>query len=138
MKKEDLPQDESSLKNFTREVHYVKNKDGSYEQALSTGWQVKADALEGAWEEVDRRVALALEAFRTGTASPILYYMEKNLMDLPTLAGYTGFWSFCIKRHLKPKSFRRLNDKKLSRYAKAFRITIDELKNFDGNDNKGL
>lgn len=138
MKKEDLPQDKSGLKDFTREVYYVKNADGTYEQALSTGWQVKSDALDGAWEEVDRRVTLALEAFHAGTASPILYYMEKNLMDLPTLAGYTGFWSFCVKRHLKLKPFKKLNDKKLSKYAKAFRITIDELKNFDGKDSKGL
>lgn len=138
MKKEDLPQDQSSLKDFTREVHYVKNAEGEYEQALSIGWQVKADALDGAWEEVGRRIALALEQFHAGTASPILYYMEKNLMDLPTLVGYTGFWSFCVKRHLKPKSFKRLNDKKLGKYAKAFRITIDELKNFDGNNNEGL
>jgi len=138
MKKEDLPQDESNLKDFTREIHYVKNAEGTYEQALSTGWEVKSDALDEAWEEVDRRVALAIKAFQAGESSPIRYYMEKNLMDVSTLAGYTGFWSLCVKRHLKPNSFSRLNDKKLGKYAKAFRITIDELKNFNGNDNKGL
>lgn len=138
MKKEDLPQDPSSLKYFTREVHYVKNAAGEYEQALSTGWDVKADALDGAWEEVERRMAAAAKAFQEGKVSPILYYMEKNVMDISTLAGYAGMWSFSVRRHLKLKSFRRLNDKKLGKYAKAFRITIDELKNFDGNNNKGL
>ena len=138
MKKEDLPQDKSDLIDFTREVYYVKNTEGEYEQALSTGWDIKSDALDGAWEEVDRRVALAIELFKAGEASPILYYMEKNLMDIPTLAGYAREWSFFVKRHLKQKSFKRLNDKKLSKYAKAFRITIEELKNFDGNEDKGL
>jgi hypothetical protein len=138
MKKEDLPQDKTTLTDFTRDVYYVKNKEGAYEQALSSGWSVKSDALEGAWEEIDRRVALAIESFKAGEASPILYYMEKNLMDIPTLAGYAGQWSFCVKRHLKAKSFKRLSDKKLSKYAKAFKITIEELKNFDGNDNNGL
>lgn len=138
MKKEDLPQDKSNLEDFTREVYYVKNESGEYEKALSTGWQVKSDALDGAWKEVDRRMQEALKAFHKGTASPILYYMEKNLMDMPTLAGYTGLWSFCIKRHLKPKSFKKLSDKKLKKYAEAFRITVDELKKFDGNDNKGF
>jgi hypothetical protein len=138
MKKEDLPQDKSDLIDFTREVYYVKNTEGEYEQALSTGWDVKSDALEGAWEEVDRRVALAIKLFKEGEASPILYYMEKNLMDIPTLAGYARQWSFCVKRHLKLKSFKRLNDKNLTKYAKAFRITIEELKNFDGNENKEL
>jgi hypothetical protein len=138
MKKEDLPQDPSSLKYFTREVHYVKNAEGEYEQALSTGWDVKAEALDGAWEEVERRMEAAAKSFQEGKASPILYYMEKNVMDTPTLAGYARMWSFSVRRHLKLKSFRRLNDKKLGKYAKAFRITIDELKNFDGNNNKGL
>ena len=138
MKKEDLPQDESDLIDFTREVHYVKNTEGEYEQALSTGWNVKKDALDGAWEEVDRRMALAIKLFKAGEASPILYYMEKNVMDVPTLAGYAGQWSFFVKRHLKLKPFKRLSDKKLNKYAKAFRITIEELKNFDGNENKGL
>lgn len=138
MKKEDLPQDKSDLEDFTREVHYVKNAEGVYEQALSTGWEVKADALDGAWEEVERRKALAIESFKAGEASPILYYMEKNLMDIPTLAGYARQWSFFVKRHLKLKSFKKLSDKNLNKYAKAFRITIEELKNFDGNENKGL
>lgn len=138
MKKEDLPQDKSDLINFTREVYYVKNTEGEYEQALSTGWDVKSDALDGAWEEVERRMADAIESFKAGEASPILYYMEKNVMDIPTLAGYAGQWSFCVRRHLKLKSFKKLSDKKLNKYAKAFRITIEELKNFDGNENKGL
>lgn len=138
MKKEDLPQDKSDLEDFTREVHYVKNAEGEYEQALSIGWNVKKDALDGAWEEVERRMALAIKLFKEGKASPILYYMEKNVMDVPTLAGYAEQWSFCVKRHLKLKSFKRLKDKQLNKYAKAFRITIEELKNFDGNDNKGF
>lgn len=139
MKKEDLPQDKSGLEDFTRELYYVKNENGEYEQALSTGWQIKSDALDGAWEEAKRRMNTAAKAFKNGKASPILFYMEKNLMDIVTLAGYTNFWSFSIKRHLKPKSFKKLNDKKLKVYAKAFRITIDELKNFDGNyDEKAI
>ena len=66
MKKEDLPQDKSDLIDFTREVYYVKNTKGAYEQALSTGWDVKSDALNGAWEEVDRRMALAIKSLRQG------------------------------------------------------------------------
>ncbi len=134
MKKEDLPQDKSGLVDFTREVCYVKNDNGKYEQALSSGWQVKSDALDGAWEEANRRTEAARKAFLDGQKSPILYYMELNLMDFPTLSGYTGFWVFSINRHLKPKVFNKLSHTKLERYAKAFRITIDELKNFDGTN----
>ena len=134
MKKKDLPQDKSGLEDFTREVYYVKNEEGKYETALSSGWQVKNDALDGAWDEIARRCEDAKKAFLAGEKSPILFFMELNLMDMPTLSGYTGFWSFSIKRHLKPNVFKKMSDKKLERYAKAFRITIEELKNFDGKD----
>jgi hypothetical protein len=53
-------------------------------------------------------------------------------MDLPILAAYTGFWQFTIKQHFKPSVFKKLNDKKLFNYSKAFEITINELKNFNG------
>ena len=53
-------------------------------------------------------------------------------MDLTLLSGYTGFWKWTIKRHFKPSVFKKLNDKKLFNYSKAFEITIDELKSFNG------
>jgi hypothetical protein len=58
--------------------------------------------------------------------------MEKKLMDLQLLSDYTGFWKFTIKRHMKPGVFKNLSEKKLSKYAKAFDISIDELKHFKG------
>lgn len=134
MKKETLPQDESFLANFTREVCYVKNEDGQYEQGLSTGWKVKAEALDEAWNEINRRIEAAAEEIKAGKKSPILFFMELNLMDMPTMAGYTEFFPFTIKWHMRPGVFKRLSDKKLQKYAKAFRISLDELKNFDGNN----
>lgn len=134
MKKEELPQDKSALENFTREVCYVRNKDGQYEKDLSIGWDVKADALNEAWVEIDRRIKDAQKEILAGKKSPVLFFMELNLMDFPTLAGYTGFFQFIIKRHLKPAVFQKLNDKKLGKYAQAFRITVEELKKFDANN----
>jgi len=132
MKKEELPQDESALKGITREVCYVKDKDGKYITGLSTGWQIKKDALENAWDNIKERTEAARQAVKNGEKSPIYYFMELKLMDFPVLSGYTGFWIFSIKRHLKPHIFQALSDKKLSRYAKAFDITVEELKNFKG------
>lgn len=132
MKKEELPQDESKLENFTREVLYVKNNEGQFQKALSTGWDVKSDALDCAWQEVDRRIAAAKKAVAEGLMSPVYYYMELNLMDFATLAAYTGFWKITLKRHLKPQIFKKLNRKKLERYAKAFKISVEALINFDG------
>lgn len=132
MKKEDLPQDASALDKFTREVCYVKNEDGKYETALSKGWDVKKQALDSAWEEVNERVEEARKAVASGEKSPVYYFMELRLMDLSVLSGYTGIFPFFIKRHFKPSVFKDLSERKLEKYARAFDITVSELKNFKG------
>ncbi len=132
MKKEDLPQDPSALVGVTREVCYVKDKDGKYTSDLSTGWDVKKQALDNAWDDINERVQEAAAKVKSGEISPVFYFMEKKLMDLSLLSGYTGFWKFTIKRHFKPSVFKSLSDSKLEVYAKAFDISLDELKKFNG------
>lgn len=132
MKKEDLPQDPSALVGVTRDVCYVKDKDGKYTTDLSIGWDVKKQALDNAWEDINERIAEAAAKVKNGEISPVFYFMEKKLMDLPLLSGYTGFWQWTIKRHFKPSVFKSLSESRLQTYAKAFDISVDELKNFNG------
>lgn len=132
MKKEDLPQDPSALVGVTRDVCYVKDKDGKYTTDLSIGWDVKKQALDNAWEDINERIAEAATKVKSGEISPVFYFMEKKLMDLPLLSGYTGFWQWTIKRHFKPSVFKSLSQSRLQAYAKAFDISVDELKNFNG------
>tara|TARA_B110000285_G_scaffold101709_1_gene115757 strand:+ start:975 stop:1373 length:399 start_codon:yes stop_codon:yes gene_type:complete len=131
MKKNELPQDKGSLENFTREVCYVKNENGKYEKGLSTGWEAKQVALDNAWEEIDRIVQKTKQEVLDGKFSPIKYYMELKIMDMPVLVGYTGFYSWQIKRHMKPSVFNKMNEKKMMIYAKTFDISIEDLKNFN-------
>jgi hypothetical protein len=131
MKKADVPQDKSGLIDFTREVYYVKNEDGKYETELSTGWETKTTALEETWKEINRLTEEAKRKVLAGEVSPIAYYMEEKLMDFNVLCGYTGFWKFQIKNHMKPSVFNKLSDKKLAKYAAAFEISIEQLKNFN-------
>lgn len=130
MKKSEIPQDESPLNGWTREVCYAKNEEGRYERGLSTGWNVKKEALDKAWDEVDRKANEALELVRSGKASPILYFMELKLMDPGLLAHYTGFWKWRVKRHFHPKRFTKLSDSVLQKYADVFEISVEQLKNF--------
>lgn len=128
MKKAEIPQDKSSLNNFTKEVCYAVDDAGNYTTNLSTGWDIKSSALNVAWEDIENRIASAKEKVLKGEASPILFYMEQKLMDLAILSSYTGFYKWTIKRHLNPKIFNKLSDKKLRLYAKTFDINIDKLK----------
>ena len=56
--------------------------------------------------------------------------MYKNRMDLPTLTSATGLFQFRVKRHLRANIFKKLNNRLLDKYAFAFNIIIEELKEF--------
>ncbi len=128
MNKTDIPQDPSSLINFTKEVCYAVDESGKYSANLSTGWDIKTSALKTAWDDIENRIADAKEKVLKGEASPILFYMEIKLMDITILSAYTGFYKWTIKRHLKPEIFNKLSEKNLKLYAETFEINIDKLK----------
>ena len=131
MKKEEVPQDLSSLGKITKEICYATDDSGKYVTELSKGWDVKITALDAAWQDIEGRVAAARERVLKNEASPLLFFMERGLMDISILAGYTGFWKWQIKRHLKPDVFKNLPDKKLQRYAEVFNVSVDDLKNMN-------
>ena len=133
MKKEDVPQDVSALGKITKEVCYATDSEGKYVTELSKGWDVKITALDKAWEDIDQRIEAARQKVLNGEASPLLYFIEKGIMDISLLADYTGFWQWQIKRHLKPEVFNKLSDKKLQRYAEVFNVSVDDLKNMKVN-----
>src|ERR1700722_9595380 len=116
MKKEEIPQDDSALNKLTKEVCYAVDNSGNYVTELSTGWDVKAKALDVAWEDIEQRIAVARQRVLNKEASPLLFFIEYRLMDIAIVASYTGFWKWQIKRHLKPAVFEKLPDKKLQRY----------------------
>jgi len=128
MKKNEVPQDLSALGKITRELCYATDNNGKYVAEQSIGWDVKKSALEVAWGDIEKRIAAAKQKVLTNNASPVLFFMEYRLMDTAILAGYTGFWQWQIKRHLKPGAFNRLSPQKLQKYADAFNVTVDDLK----------
>lgn len=128
MKKENVPQDMGALGKVTKEVCYATDASGKYTTELSTGWDVKKEALNVAWKDVEERIANAKQRVLNGEASPLLFFMEYRLMDLSILSDYTGYWKWQIKRHLKPEVFNRLSEKKLQKYAEAFNVKVEDLK----------
>ena len=128
MKKENIPQDRSALAKLTKELSYATDESGNYVTALSNGWEIKAEALDIAWDDIKHRIAEAKAKVEKNEVSPVLFFMELRLMDIGIVAGYTGFWKWQIKRHLKPDVFKKLSDNKLTKYAEAFDVSVDELK----------
>jgi len=128
MKKEDIPQDDGALNKLTKEVVYAVDQTGKYTTELSTGWEVKAEALDLAWEDIQNRIEQARKKVINGEASPLVYFIELRLMDIGIVSAYTGFWKWTIKRHMKPAVFNKLPVEKLQKYAAAFNVTVEELK----------
>lgn len=128
MQKKDVPQDISSLGKITTEICYATDESGKYTTQQSRGWDVKIEALDVTWENIETRMKEAKDRLEKGEVSPLLYLMEKNVMDLALLSAYTGFWKWRIKSHLKPGIFNTLSDKVLRKYAEVFNSTVEELK----------
>jgi hypothetical protein len=134
MKKEDIPQDDGALNKLTKEVCYVVDESGKYVTGLSTGWDVKSEALNVAWDDIEGKIAAARKKVQDGEASPVLFFMEYRLMDLAVVAAYTGFWKWRIKKHMKPAVFSKLSDTILKKYAEAFNVSIGDLKTMTINE----
>jgi hypothetical protein len=128
MKKEDVPQDLGALGKITKEICYATDDKGNYVRELSDGWDIKTNALDVAWQDIKVRVDTAKTKVLNHEASPLLFFMERGLMDIGIVAAYTGFWKWQVKRHLKPAVFQQLSAKKLQRYAEIFNVSIEDFK----------
>ncbi len=135
MKKTDIPQDMSALENVGRELCYALDENGNYATAQSKGWEVKANALDLAWKDIENRIEKAKLKVKNGEASPLLFFMESRLMEPGIVSAYTGFWKWQIKRHLNPAVFEKLSERKLQKYAELFEISVEELKTMKVNEN---
>lgn len=132
MKKEEVPQDKSFFKEeHGKELCYAVDEEGNYTTALSSGWEAKTIAIENALKEIEERIADAKQRVLDKKTSPIEYYMEVCKMEPAVLASYVGMWQWRVKRHFKPNVFKRLSKKTLQKYADAFEISIEQLKNIE-------
>ena len=128
MKKSEVPQDKSNLEsaNF-KELCYAVDENGNYTTENSSGWDPKTIALNNAIQEINERIADAKKRVLNNETSPVEYYMEVHKMDLPILASYIGLWQWRVKKHFKPKVFKKLNNNLLQKYADVFDISIEQL-----------
>uniref|UniRef100_UPI00404808E6 hypothetical protein n=1 Tax=Aliarcobacter sp. TaxID=2321116 RepID=UPI00404808E6 len=129
MKKIDIPQENNCTLNGQRKVMYGTNESGEF-QRVNYASSVEEFATITAVEEYKELEKECLKEIENDISSPIKYFMYKNRMDLPTLSSVVDMFSFRVKRHLKMKHFKKLNDKILQKYANAFNIEIENLKDF--------
>jgi hypothetical protein len=128
MKIEEVPQDRGFLiEGRISDLNYAVDENGHYTSRQSKGWQPKNEAMSMAWEVVYERAEEVRRQVLEGKLSPIAFYMQINVMDVPILSGYTGVSRWKLKRHLKMKHFKKLKPELLAKYAAALNITTAEL-----------
>lgn len=132
-----MPQDSLEYKDRDKlkKLVYAVGKDGKYTGVGSSGWDPENVATKQAWDAIEEELAETMKQVQAGEVSPIAWYMQKKLMDLPLLAQYVGKWQWQVKRHMKPQVFNELSDKMLEKYASVFEITVEELKNLGKKEN---
>ncbi len=111
MKVEDVPQDLKFTEGTpVRHPIYAVDSEGKYQMVNSVGWEAKNEAIQ--WQ---------LDAVQA----------VKNLMTPELLAHYADIPKRKVRKHLSdPEAFANLDDKTLSAYAEALRMTVEELKTF--------
>lgn len=129
MNLKDVPNDKEDFKGRSelRKIVYATDENGSYTTANSDGWEVENSATRQAWDHVEAELAAIREKVLAGELSPISYYMNKCLMELPVLARYMGKWKWQIKRHFRPRHFKKLSSATIAKYCSVFHISQEQL-----------
>jgi hypothetical protein len=128
MNQQNVPQDTENLnEGKVAKLYYATDANGHYVKVNSIGWEPETVAMKQAWEVVNEEVEAAKQLVKEGKASPVFYFMKKNIMTVSMVADYVGKLSFIVKLHMRPYFFNKLNQPMLKRYADTFRITVEEL-----------
>jgi len=129
MNVKEVPQNSRVFKNTViRDVTYAVDDEGNYTSVITEGWDVKDDALDITWDEINKKCEEIRGKVLAGKLSPLAYHLEKNIMDVGLFAKYTGQTKWKVKQHLNPVNFKKLDESVLNKYAEVLRISVDELK----------
>jgi len=112
-----------------REMLYSYDENGNFQQTVCYHGEPEKVVLEQAWDLFNERAEDAKQKVLAGKVSPIAYYMEKILADPLGLSMMAGVSLWKVKLHCRPFFFKRLGEKTLAKYAEAFNISVEQLKN---------
>ncbi len=129
MLENEVPQEGNKTLGGVKKAMYATSEVGEYKIVESEGWSAEEIATTVAVDEFNSLKDEALTRLKRGEASPIEYLMYKNRMDLPTLSSIVKIFGWRVKRHFRADIFAKLDDKLLLKYANAFDISLEELKN---------
>ena len=119
--------DEDLIYRNNRELFYSFDQEKGFQRRVDYQYSANQTIIKQGWDVVDERLEEVRKAILNKELSPIAWYMEKNLMEVPMLSAYSGISSWRVRRHLRYKPFQKLTPKLLKRYAEVFNIPVGEL-----------
>jgi hypothetical protein len=126
----DNPGDNLIYKN-NRELFYSFDPENLYSRKVDYQYEGNQLIIKQSWDVAQERVDEVKKKIEAGELSPLAFYMEKSLMEVPMLAAYSEFPKRKVKKHLTADGFAKLNQRELEIYARVFDISVDELRNPD-------
>jgi hypothetical protein len=129
--KDKVTDDNELLYTYNREVFYHFDKEKGYTQKIDYQNPGNQVIIKQSWDAAAERLDQVRQLVEIGKASPVAYYMEKILMEVPMLAAYMETSKWRVKRHMKAGVFKKLKQETLAKYAEIFGITVEQLKNPD-------
>jgi hypothetical protein len=134
MKISEVPQDDVKALQGERKALYAVDEDGRYAQTTTRGWEVEEIVLHEVINDFEEQARRAAVRVRHNETSPIEYFMHKNWMDPLTLAQAMGLYRWQVRRHFRPVVFAKLKEKTLMEYARIFRVPVDAVRHFHGEE----
>jgi len=123
--------DNELIYTYNRELFYHFDKENGYTQKVDYQNPYNQVIIKQSWDAAEQRLEEVRQMVILGKSSPIAYYMEKILMEVPMLAAYMEIPKWRVRRHLKSKVFKKLKPEVLVKYAAIFEIPTDQLTNQD-------
>lgn len=117
------------LYTYNRELFYHFDKEKGFTKAADYQTDSNQVIIKQSWDAAEQRLNEVRQKVEAGILSPVSYYMEKRLLEVPMLAAYMEIGAWRVKRHLKPKVFKKLSKTTLKKYADIFGISVEELTN---------
>jgi hypothetical protein len=114
----------------TRRVRYSVDDRGNVVEEYEEMTEYGVIVAENLFDLYRDRAEEAKERIRRKKASPLEYFMHQAQIEIELVIALTGYSRRQVKKHMKPDVYKTLGDDVLQRYAQAFLIDIDTIKNY--------
>jgi hypothetical protein len=125
--KDEVTDEHTLIYTYNRELFYHFDQETGFTQKVDYQNPDNQVIIKQSWDAAAQRLEEVKQLVIIGKASPIAYYMEKILMEVPMLAAYMEMPKWRVRRHMKSSVFKKLTPEILAKYAAIFEIPVDEL-----------